>query len=455
MNKKYLIIGGAALALIIIIVGGILIFGKKNTGGGGSSTEVDCIKDPTNEKCSPIIDVNKEITLTMWGPFDDNYIFQPFITAFNIKYPNIKINYVKKSYTDYEATMVDGIASDDGEDIFAVSNFWVPKHKSKMSPASQSIISTQEFSQIFIDSAYNDFVSDGKVYGIPLYTDNLVLIYNKELMKKGDLYGSPQNWNEVLDFSKILTLKAPGNPRELTQAGIALGTSLIPRSADILTALMMQTGTPIISDDKRSYNFNQFRKSAEGSPEYPGTNALSFYTSFADPNKASYSWSDTLGNPITAFAQGKVAMLIGYSYFIPQIAAINPNISYGIAPLPQIKGAPENINFVNYWGWSVSNRSKNTEAAWTFLKFLTDREQINNYLRSTKRASSQKDTSGGADKIFEDQKSYSKTIFKGNAEEYDKIFNEMIDNVVKYNQPNQGSIDTAARKANEMLSKYY
>jgi len=455
MNKKYLIIGGAAAALIILIVVGVLIFGKKTP--APNPNPVDCTKDPTNAECqSPVINNGNEVNITMWGVFDDGSVFQPLITAFNKRYPNIKITYVKKSYTDYEATMVDAIASDNGPDIFNVSNFWLPKHKSKMAPANQSIISAQEFNQTFITSAFDDFVSDNKVYGIPLYTDNLALIYNKNLLKKESIYDYPQTWNDVLDYSKLLTKKVPGNPKELTQAGIALGTSnTVVRSADILTALMMQTGTPMISDDKRSFNFNQFLKNSAGVPEYPGTNALNFYTSFSDPNKASYSWNDSFGDSLTAFAQEKVAMVVGYSYFIPQIEKINPAISYGIAPLPQIKGAPENIDFVNYWGWSVSNRSKNIDAAWTFLKFLTENEQSNNYLQATLRTSPQKNNRGGSNKVFDDQKGYAQTLFKGNGEDYDQVFNEMIDNVVKYNQPLQSSIDTADRKANEMLSKYY
>lgn len=456
MNKKIFIIGGAVIALIIIIVGGILIFGKKTTTPNGSTTTpVDCLKDPTNKACPQTQTNSQEGSLTIWGVFDDGSVFQPSIDAFNKQNPNVKITYVKKSYADYENTLVDAIASDSGPDIFAVSNFWIPKHKSKMAAANTNIMSVQEFSQSFIPSAYNDFVSDGKIYGIPLYTDNLALIYNKKLFGKDNLYEAPQNWNDVLDYSKILTKKAPGNPTEITQAGIALGTNGVSRSADILTALMLQNSTPMISDDRRSYNFNQFVKDSSGTPVYPGTSALNFYTSFANPNKVSYSWNDALGNSTTAFAQEKVAMIIGYSYFIPQIVKANPSLDYGIAPLPQIKGAADNIDFVNYWGWSVSNRSKNTDAAWTFLKFLTGNEQSNNYLRATGQTSSQKNEVGSSNKVFDDQKYYSETIFKGDADVFDQIFTDMIDDVVKYNQPNQSAIDSAARKANEMLVKFY
>jgi ABC-type glycerol-3-phosphate transport system substrate-binding protein len=456
MNKKYLIFGGAAIALIIIVVAGILIFGRNKTTTNPTPTPVDCTKDPTNSACNNVPQPNQQANITMWGVFDDGSIYQPLIAEFNKQYPNIKVTYVKKSYADYESTLVDAIASNEGPDIFNVSNFWLPKHKSKMAPAPTETLSADEFNQSFIQSAYDDFVSDGKVYGVTLYTDNLVLLYNKKLLNNDNLYEPPLNWTDVTSFSKILTKKAPGNPNEITQAGIALGTSgTVIRSADILTALMLQTGTPIISDDKRSFNFNQFRKDAAGQTEYPGTSALKFYTSFADPQNAFYSWNDSFGSSIQAFAQGKVAMIVGYSYFIPQIEKINPALSYGISNLPQIKGAPENIDFVNYWGWSVSNRSKNSGAAWLFLKFLSQKDQMNNYLQATARTSPLKNNKGASNSIFDNQKYYSKTIFKANGEEYDTIFSGMIDDVIKYKQPPQSAIDAAQSKANEMLSKYY
>lgn len=448
MNKKYLIIGGIVLG--VLVLGGILflILGRKTTPTTPNNTNPQTNGGGT-------IDTSKETNLTIWGVFDDGSIFQPLIRDFNKKYPNIKITYAKKSYADYESTMVDAIASDQGPDIFNVSNFWLPKHKSKMTAAGNAILSADEFNQTFIQSAYDDFVADGKVYGVPLYTDNLVLYYNKKLLGKDSIYEAPKNWTDVLDYTKILTKKAPGNPRTITQGGIALGTSAITRSADILIALMMQTGTPIISDDKRSFNFNQFVKNVNGAPEYPGTNALNFYASFANPEKASYSWDDSLGDPITAFAQEKVAMIIGYSYFLPAIQKINPDLSYAIAPLPQIKGATENVNFVNYWGWSVSSRSKNQDAAWTFLKFIIDKDETAKYLEATGRTSPQKNNIGASPRVFDDQKYYSKTLFKGDAETFDSILSGMADDMLKFNQPAQSAIDTAARKANEMLTKFY
>ena len=452
-RKKLLIIAGAVIVLLLIIFGVVYFLTRKTT--PTTPTPVcDPTKDPTcSQTTTP---VNGAATLNIWGVFDDNTTFTPLIAEFNKQYPNIQITFTKKQYSDYESSLVDQIAAGGGPDIFAVNNYWIPKDRAKMVAAPDAILSIDEFNQNFIPAVYNDFVMDNKIYGLPLYSDNLALYYNKKMFNQANIYDPPKSWNDVLTYNKLLTKKVTGNPQAIDVAGIALGTSNnVTRSSDILLALMMQNGTPIISADKRTFEFNQFLKDVEGNPQYPGTKALEFYTAFSDSNNGSYSWNSTFNDSINAFANEKVAMILGYSYFGPSIEKINPQISYGIAPLPQIVGSQNNVTVANYWGWSVSRNSKYPNEAWTFLKFLSEKENNISYLQATSLPSAQKNITGGANKVFEDQKSYAQTIFKGDDEALDQIFNEMIDDVVKYKQPTQTSIDSAARKANEMLTKYY
>uniref|UniRef100_A0A7C4R5F7 Extracellular solute-binding protein n=1 Tax=candidate division CPR3 bacterium TaxID=2268181 RepID=A0A7C4R5F7_UNCC3 len=458
-KKRIFIIGGLIVFFLLIVFGIISVLNREQ-----NTVKVKPKCDPNVDPTCEIgidpgnINTKDEITINIWGVFDDSVTLQPLIDSFNRDYPNIKIVFSKKDYSDYERNLIDEIAAGEGPDIFAVNNYWIPKHRSKMSPAANSMLSIEEYNQTFIPSVYEDFVIDGKIYGIPLYTDNMALIYNRDILGKSNIYEVPKYWEDVLSTSKIITKKQIGNPNEIEIAGIGIGTAdNVSRSSDILLAMMMQTGTPIISNDKRSYNFNQFRKNSEGLPEYPGTNALSFYTSFANPNTGSYSWNEKQMGTIEAFANGKVGMILGYNYFLPLIEKINPSLKYGVSELPQIKGAPENISITNYWGWSVNRNTKYSNEAWAFLLSLSKKENIQNYLSSTGRVSPRKDIKGTTINIqvFENQKSYAKTIFKPDAEKIDQIFDEMINDVVKYKQSPQNSIDTATRKANELLSKFY
>lgn len=448
IDKKYLIIGGAVLSVIILAIIIILVATRKPNNVTPQNG------DPKKEE-EQKVDTAKQGTLTIWGVFDDSAIWQPIIKEFNKTYPNIKVIYSKKNYADYEASLIDAIASGSGPDILNLHNDWLPKHKSKLEPANKDVISADAFQEAFIPVAFDDFVDDGKVYGVPITSDSLALYYNQDLFQAASIYQEPKTWNDVLAYSKLLTKKVAGDPSSLSTGGIAFGAAdNVARANDILLALMLQTGTTMSSKDHRTFTFNQFYKDQTGTPQYPGTNALNFYTAFANPTKDAYAWNADMGNSVDAFAQGKVAMMVGYSYSAPVIEKANPSLNYKIVALPQLKGAPETITLANYWGWSVSKASGNKDVAWQFLRFLSTNVNAQQYIVATGRPSALKSMSGTANRVFEDQKLYAKSTFKGSAEEFDKIFLDMINDVTKFNQPTQSAIDTAARKANEMLEKY-
>ena len=452
-KKRIIIIAGAAIFLIVLIVIGVLVFGNKggNTQQKPIDNSIDCTKNPENEACKKInIDKNKEVGLTIWGVYDDNTSFQEALKSFNKIYPNIKITYLKKQYADYEQILVDAIASDSAPDIFAMENTWLPKHKAKISPAPNSVISSEEFSEKFTSAAYDDFVTDNKVYALPAYMDNLMLYYNKKIFNDNYIYDIPETWGEVLAISQKLTKKSSSG--QISQSGISLGTSNnISRANDILLAMMIQTNTPIISQDKKSFTFNQFRKDESNQPYYPGENALKYYTNFADPSSSAYSWDSSLENNVASFAHGNVAMMVGYNYFANQIATINPKLSYGTANFPQIdiNKKDQQATLANYWGYTVSRNSKNSGYAWLFLNYLLNGEGLDSYLQATGKTSAlNKVTSGN---IINQQKGITKTIYKGNGIKFDTIFNEMIDDVSKYKQKPLTALDTANRKANEII----
>ncbi|HRY59974.1 MAG TPA: extracellular solute-binding protein [Patescibacteria group bacterium] len=445
------------LSVLLVIFGSGLSCGKKTT-------------TTTPDNGTTLVentDTGATNSLVIWGVFDSSDTWQPIIKSFNKQkgYTDTKITYVMKDYADYESMLIDAIASDNGPDIFYVSNSWIGKHKAKMVPAKDTIISVDDYQKKFFPAAYEDFVLDKNIYAFPLYSDSLALFYNSRMFNKASIVEAPATWDDVIKDAEILTHpivnydkkgRVTSTVTQQADAGIAMGlTSNISRSQDIVLALMLQTGTIMNSEDKRTFTFNQFQKQS-GTEEikHPGASALDFYTAFANGNENN-KWSSDFPSNIEAFANSKVAMMIGYSYMIPQIKKINPDISLKVAPFPQITGAPSNITLANYWGWAVSRNSKNQGLAWSFMKFVSDPANITQYLTATKKPSPLISISGGSDKVFETQKEYAKTFYKGNGEAFDKIIIDMIDSVTKYGESSQSALDTAVSRGNDMLKKYY
>jgi hypothetical protein len=91
--------------------------------------------------------------------------------------------------------------------------------------------------------------------------------------------------------------------------------------------------------------------------------ALRFFTEFADPSKTDYSWNGSLPQASQDFAQGNLALYIGYASEEPLIKSENPNLNFAVAALPQIRGATHSVDMARIYGLAVARTSKNIAGA--------------------------------------------------------------------------------------------
>jgi maltose-binding protein MalE len=248
------------------------------------------------------------------------------------------------------------------------------------------------YQNTFPEVISKDNIINNNIFGLPLSSDTLQLYYNTNLYgnvyskitKTGNVSDSdrqiftkgPINWDQFVRAVQLITQK---NGSTITQSGVALGTSNITNANDILTIVMLQNGAKMTSDDLASAQF-QTSQNIFGGNQYPGTKALDFYTSFANPGNANYTWNDSLGDSVRAFAEGKTAMMIGYKSQESDIKRINPNTNYQIINLPQIKETKNPVNYASYNTYTITKASKNSALAWNFL--LASKDVSENLIQS-------------------------------------------------------------------------
>ena len=121
----------------------------------------------------------------------------------------------------------------------------------------------------------------------------------------------------------------------------------------------------------------------------PGLEALQFYSDFGNPFTRAYTWNASQPNSLDAFVQGTSAFFLGYSYHLPSIRARAPKLNLGIAAAPQISGNPE-VNYANYWTWTVSKKTKYPDVAWSFVDYLTSESAAPMYLQAALRPAARK-----------------------------------------------------------------
>lgn len=429
MNQsKIIIIAAAALIVIGLVLA--IIFGRKEEAG---------------------ITVSGDILV--WGVFDDSDVVQSFIAQFQQAYLGVKITYQKKSIETYEKDLINALAAGRGPDIFYLHNTWLPKHIDKLSPIPADYMTANDFKDIFVDVAYDDFVADGEIYALPLYVDTLALFYNKDIFNSVGIANPPQTWEGLMEM--ILPLTKKNERGNITRSAIAIGTAKnVNRAPDILGLLMLQSGTQMF-DKKREQTIFDESGNLNG-VDYPsGQQSLEFYTNFANPKKSIYTWNSQMPNSIDAFIEGKAAMMVNYHHQIENILAKSPHLKFAVSLMPQPKGVKTVVNYANYWGLGVSAASKYPDVAWLFAYYLTDKDQAKAYLAETNRPTARRDlvNEQRQDKelgIFAQQSLSAYSWHQPDSAAVDKIFEDMIESTVA-GTPAQNAINSAANKVDLLV----
>lgn len=333
-----------------------------------------------------------EVTLQFWGAYDNVGTFNAVLRGFSQKYDNIKVVYTKISPDEYEARLIDALASGKGPDVMMIYNTWVNQHQDKLAAMPETIPVGQTeplktlkgYRNEFVDVAYDDFIRDGKIYAMPLYVDTLALYYNKDIFNTAGIATPPATWEEFNRDVTILTkLDDRGN---FLQSGAAIGAAHnINRSTDILMDLMIQSGAQMTNADRTQPTFS---RPVNG--KNPGEQALQYYTDFTNPAKQVYTWNENQHYSIDAFSEGRAGMMFNYSYQMSFLRAKNARLNFAVAPMPQAS-LDDIKNFANYWAPAVSAASKYPMKAWQFINYLTSSEGARIYLDETNRPAARRD----------------------------------------------------------------
>jgi multiple sugar transport system substrate-binding protein len=330
--KKIVIIFVVLLFLVGVVVGGIIFAGKLKS---------------TQEP--------KDVTLKYWGLWDDVTIMQPIIADFERKNPHIKIQYEKQDikglgkYVDRLTTRID---NGTGPDIVRFHSSWTLQLKNYLLPFPQTVVEDTKIDSDYYKTVQRDLKSGGAYYGIPLGVDTLAMFVNTKVLSEKGL-AIPKDWNDVyLKYAPELVVKDQNG--KIVTPSISLGTyDNISHAPDIVALLLLQNGADL--------------KDLSGTSNNSAIDALKFYTAFADGDKA--VWNQTLDNSTLAFAKGNLPLYFGYSWDIFTIKGLNPSLQFSVVKVPTLAG--RNNTVASYWAEGVSSKTKNSQAAFTFLTYLS------------------------------------------------------------------------------------
>jgi multiple sugar transport system substrate-binding protein len=433
-SRKLTYVLGGAIALMVFIAFIFILRGSISSGGTTSAT------------------------LEVWGVYDDRTALDTSISAFQKLYKNIKVNYTMMPAQGYEQAVINALAAGKGPDVWMIHNTWLPRDIDKIQPMPATapgqkvpLKTVRQFDDLFVDVAASDFINNSKIYAMPLYVDTLALYYNKDLFASAGIAQPPRTWNDFnADVQKITTFDTS---RNITRSGAAIGTARnINRSTDILMMLMLQSGVQMTAPDNSQATFS---RSVDG--QNVGERSLQFYTDFANPQKAVYTWNDTQDYSVDAFNAGKTAMMFNYAHQIPAIRAAAPRLNWGVAPVPQASTV-DSRTYADYWGLAVSLKSLYPNEAWQFIDYMTAGDGTVPYLNAASRPTARKDIIDQQKNdpdlgVFAEQALSARSWFQIDNVAIETIFADMIDNVNLGRQSVHDALKAAEDKVSVLMSR--
>jgi multiple sugar transport system substrate-binding protein len=333
----------------------------------------------------PVLSQDVTLEFVVW-----NYsleTIQDNIAKFEAENPGIKVNVTDYAWQDYNDSLVLRIRSDTPTDVIYGGQDWLPAWGAAgfIAPL-ESVAPEGAVDELVADIAgfaLTDVTYDGKVYGLPYYSDTISFIYNKKILEDHGI-PVPATWEEVTAAAE--KLKAAGMDKPI----IYEYDQELPNFYDAFVAQAYGRGAELFDAD---------------------LNPL-----FADPENGAYkqlewladAWSKDLVQPdphettiITAMNTGNHAFTIVFTYVLAALndAATQPLAGqFALAPMPG--ETHSTLGFAKSYVVTANAAAdpERAAAAWRFVDFMAGKPY-----GVAKRWAVEKGLGFGQMPLFEDQ----------------------------------------------------
>lgn len=392
-NKKLVYIGiGGILITIIVVIILILLSSPSEPSNSGivtppnntvDSTPTTDDVDPGDVEPDPGDEQPTSGTIKWWGTFLSEEDVAPIIENYEAENPGVTIEYTNQviaqsEIPSYQTKLLDNISDEESTtapDIFMIDNGWSGLFEPNLAPAPDDVISASQLRNNFYDFVSTDFVTDEKVYGLPLWVDTYAFVYNKDMYEAENLVSPDADWQKFVDDQVPVLTKTSNN--QITQAGFS---AAIPKNSEFwfeaLNMLMLQNKVAMVDNSGQAIFGN----------DVDAQDALDFYSQFEDSNQ---SWDSSFNLDIATFLEGKLATYMAPTWRLNDVIRYNKlgnlGLDIGISAVPQLSSsAGSKANFASYWGNVVNENSAVSAQAWDFINYLTQAQQLETLNREMK-----------------------------------------------------------------------
>lgn len=345
---------------LALVLAGIVVMGLN----GCNSSEKAKSNGKTNaDQQNENSDSGEQLTLSfLRAGTSENVqkVYEELIDAYEKEHPNIKIEYEQIGYGEELETKLNTMyASGMAPDIVRAPISTIAERASRGQYANlNDYIDNWDEKDNVIPTAYDVVSYKGDKYGIAISMEANFLFYRKDMFEEAGLDPdkAPEDWDELMEYAEKLTVR---DGDMVTRAGFAIPTSA---GHSTLIPFARQNGATLVDTENDVPTFND-EKTAE---------ALDYLSEYSEKNLLIPFINNKDDNP---FDTGKAAMRYG------DINAYIALKSKGVDWLDQVAfakgiGKEKISSFGGCQIMFMSEESKHKEAAWDFIQYLFEDENV-------------------------------------------------------------------------------
>lgn len=294
----------------------------------------------------------------------------------------------------------------------------------------------------FYEAPLNSGLYNGSHYAVPWYMNNMAMYYNKDILDAAGVTAVPTTWAE---FTAAL--------EQITAAGYDGVTMPYYFCSYFMYAYFFQNGNPVIDTSGAVPVSALAADSGKETWNYL-CSLVDTYKAYPEAIKDAMSWDQTYA----PFLQNNCAFLFSGDW--ANWALSGSDISYGIAKLPAGKQA---ATVMGGYTLSINKNTKNYDAAWAYISWLTSAEQSQSVLSSYGRISARKDAD--TTQLVADYPHLETFVAQTgdsvarpaviNASEFDTMFSDAYKEVILGTKTPDQALSDLDSEASAWLSKQY
>lgn len=301
----------------------------------------------------------KEITINFWHHYsaqsaENDTLVNVLIPKFEEENPGIKVNAVSHEWGDLHEKILISAQSDTLPDVARLDSAWIPEFE-KMGILTALDEEMPDYSDVtanLLDSAMSTANVGGHAYGLALNTNSKIFFYNIQAFADAGI-DVPKTMDEFVAAAKTLSGTNENGQQVWGSNEPALaGWNLCP--------YIWSMGGAITNEEETK---------ASGYINSPETvEAIQMLADLYDAG-AITGWNSGDIPMTDGFGTGRYMMLLEGPWKIAEMEGAYPDFAYATTEIPAGKGG--SVSVLGGEDISMFN-SANKDAAWKFMKFMTD-----------------------------------------------------------------------------------